>query len=458
MSTRSSLKPVFRWDRTFSKTLLTIGLPMVIQNLVSSILNIIDNVMVGSLGEAAHAGVSQALSYTFLFNIFLFGIGSGASIYFAQYWGRKETGNIHRVMRLAFCITIPLALVFILAFQLFSDQIVGLFIHDPLSGSFAQCKLYLRWAVLGFMLQAIDVVYASVLKATNKPQIPMVAGMVSIITNVALNYVLIFGHFGFPALGVQGAAIATIASSGASLLINTTLSYRRRLPSAFTLRQKFPVIPGYTKQFLKTVSPVILNEGLWALGMVTYTMFYGTMGEASMSAMGIYKSVEQLTFVTIYGLMGACSIIVGQALGTGDKEKAYLYAQRMLFASVALGIVMGLILIPLRFPIVSLFGISDGAREKALQVILFSAFFAWLRSFNSINVVGILRSGGDTLFSLILDTGTVWGIGVPCVWITSMIFKWPIEYVFLFTHLEGIVKALIGLPRMTSKKWINELN
>lgn len=285
----------------------------------------------------------------------------------------------------------------------------------------------------------------------------MFAGIVSIITNVILNYCLIFGHFGFPALGVQGAAIATIFSSLVSLLINTTVSYHKKLPSAFSPFQKFPRLPGYNKLFLKTVSPVIFNEGLWALGMTTYSMFYGTMGDAAMSAMGIYKSMEQLTFVTIYGLMGACSVIVGQTLGTGDKAKAYLYAKRMLFASVVLGVAMGLILIPARFPIVSLFEVGFEAQEKALKIILFSASFVWLRSFNSINVVGILRSGGDTLFSLMLDTGTVWAIGVPLVWITSMVLKWPIEYVFLSTAVEGLVKAAIGFPRMLSKKWMNEI-
>lgn len=457
MSVFSALKPAMRWDRQFAKTLFLIAIPMVIQNLVSSTLNIVDNVMVGQLGAASHAGVSQALNYTFLFNLFLFGISSGTSIYFAQYWGKRETNHIHRVMRMAFFITIPLALIFIGGFYLFPDQIVGLFIKDQTSGSFLECKRYLRWAVLGFFFQSIDVIYASVLKATNKPHVPMYAGIASIVTNVILNYCLIFGRFGFPALGVEGAAIATIISSFVSLMINTIISYRKNLPSAFSPFQKFHHISGYNKQFFKTVSPVIFNEGLWAFGMTTYSMFYGTMGDASMSAMGIYKSMEQLTFVTIYGLMGACSVIVGQALGEGDKDKAYLYAQRMLFASVVLGVIMGLLLIPLRFPIVALFEVGPEAQAKALNIILFSATFVWLRAFNSINVVGILRAGGDTMFSLMLDTGTVWGIGVVCVWLTSMVFKWPIEYVFLSTAIEGLVKALIGFPRMRSRKWINEI-
>ncbi len=458
MAKHSSMKPVVRWDKAFTKTLFTIALPMIIQNLVASTLNIVDNVMIGTLGSSAHAGVSQALNFTFLFNIFLFGIGSGASIYFAQYWGKRDAKQIHRVMSLAFKLTIPLALLFVGGFYLFSDQIISLFINPvTASESFYQCKLYLRWAVLGFFIQAIDAIYASVLKATNKPYVPMFSGIVAILSNVVLNYVLIFGRFGFPSLGVQGAAIATIVASFMSLMINTLVSYRKNLPSAFSPFKKYPPIKGYNKQFYKTVSPVVFNEGLWALGMTVYSMFYGTMGEAAMSAMGIYKSMEQITFVTIYGLMGACSVIVGQALGTGDKDKAYLYAQRMLFASVILGVVMGLVLIPLRHPIVSFFNVGAEAKEKALKVILLSATFVWLRSFNSINVVGILRSGGDTFFSLLLDTGTVWLIGVPCVFVASVLFKWPIEYVFWATAIEGLVKAAIGFPRMLSKKWINDL-
>lgn len=451
----SALRPVFRWDAAFTRHLLMVALPIVVQNLVSSTLHIIDGVMIGHLGEAQYAGVTQATRYTFLFQLFLFGVASGSGIFLSQFWGKKDVRSMHGVMGLCFRLTLPLALLFAGAGILFPDGIMGLFLSP--GESFAYGASYLQLVAPGFFISAIDIVYATALKSSEKTVVPMIAGVASIATNTFLNWVLIYGNLGMPQLGVRGAAIATLIAAFVSLCINVGVTYRRKYAAAVlpsTLRMGDRI---FTKQYLKTVFPVILNEGLWALGITMYSVFYGKLGDAAVAAVGIYNTIDQLVFVLIYGLMNASSVIVGSAIGAGREEDAFLYAKRMILCALGLGVFMGLVLIPLRGVFVNFFAISDLAKEKAQIILLFSAFFMWIRSVNSINVVGLLRSGGDTVFSLALDIGAIWLVGVPIVGITAMVLHWPVEYVFLSTAIEEAVKVVVGMPRLLSRKWINNL-
>ncbi len=450
-----SLRPVIRWDAAFTRRLLYIAIPIMVQNLVSSSLHIIDGVMIGQLGDAPYAAVTQATRYTFLFQLTLFGVASGSSIFLSQFWGSRNIDRMRAVMGMCLRLTVPVALVFGGAAVLFPQVIVGFFLPAGDSAEFA--KQYLAWVAPGFLLSAVDVVYSTAMKSSEQTFIPMLAGIVAILVNTFLNYLLIYGKMGLPALGVQGAAIATVLAASVSLIINVSASYRHKLPSAVTLSHLIKIDMAFFRKFLKTIFPVILNEGFWALGITMYSVFYGRLGDAAVAAVGIYNTVDQLIFVTIYGLMHASSIVVGRSIGSGNQDEAFLFAKRLLFCAVMLGLIMGAVVFSSRGWLVSHFQISQEAKQLAMTLMGFSAFFAWARAFNSINVVGVLRAGGDTVFTMVLDAGSIWLIGVPLVGIAALVFRWPVQYVFLCTASEELFKMTIGLPRMLSRKWIHNV-
>jgi putative MATE family efflux protein len=454
-SVSQSLRPMIVWDKAFVKKLVTVALPIMFLNLVTSSLAIIDGVMVGHLGQAPYAAVTQMSRYIFLFNITQFGIVSGSSIFLAQFWGKKDLDGMRRVMGMCMRLTIPLALVFFSAARFLPHQVAGLFLQPGESAAYA--AEFLTWVSPYFLVVSIEAAFIAAMKSSEQTFIPMLAGSIALATNTALNYILIFGKLGLPALGVRGSAIATVISGCVSIAINLTLSYKKRLASAISLKQLLAFDGAFFRKFLKTIVPVIFNEGLWALGITMYSIIFGRLGDTAVAAMGIYNTVDQLVFVTVYGLMHASAIIVGKSIGAGDPKEAYVYAKRLLFTAVSLGVATGIIMFFSRFWLTARFDISPEARQLAVTFMGFASLFSWAKAFNCINVVGVLRSGGDTVFSMMLDVGSIWCIGVPLTGIAALLLHFPPEAVLLCTWAEEVPKLVMGLRRMISKKWINNL-
>ncbi len=449
------LSNAFRWDRAFTRRMLAVALPIVVQNLVSASLHIIDGVMIGQLGDAPYAAVTQANRYTFVFQLFLFGVGSGCGILFSQYWGKRDVSVMRQVMGLCLRLTLLLATAFAGLAIISPETVAGLFL--PRGESFGYAVDYLRIVAPGYFFAAVDIVFASCMKSAEKTHIPMLAGVTSILLNTLLNYLLIYGKLGLPALGVKGAAIATLASGFTAMAIDLAASYRLRLPSAARWHELRLPDRATLRRFLLLILPVVANEGLWSMGTAMYNVFYGRLGDASVAAVGIVGTVDQLLLVLIYGIMNASAILVGGHLGAGDRDGAWLTAKRMMAACVACGVIMGVIQFVGRGALISIFRVSDEARALAMTILAISSFTIWLRAINSVTVVGILRSGGDTVFSMVLDTAALWLVGVPLVGIAAMVWGLPVWQVYLFTITEEAIKAVIGLRRFRSKKWMNVL-
>jgi len=449
--------PALRWDRAFTRKLIYVALPIIIQNLVTASLHIIDGLMLSQLpGDAPYAGVTQVNRYTFVFQLFVYGIASGSSIYMSQYYGSGQMKKMRTVLGLALRIGLVVSLVFAGLAVFAPHFVVGLFLTP--GESFNYGVNYLRIVGVGYLFTAIDSAYAACLKSGQRTVIPMAAGVTAIVINTVLNYGLIFGRLGLPQLGVEGAATATVIAGAVAMMINMGYAYIKKLPAGAPLKDMRLPDRAYLGSFLKTVLPVVANEGIWAMGMAMYSIFYGRLGDQAVAAVGIYNTVDELVFVAIYGVMNACAILVGAALGAEDKDQAYLIAKRMLIFSTGMGLVLGALLLLTRYPLVSIFQLSSEGQEMAQKLLFISALFLWARSLNSINIVGVLRAGGDTVYSTVLDCLSVWCFGVPLVGVAALVFKWPIEYVFLCSMMEEAVKAVVGLPRFKTKKWMHVLS
>jgi Na+-driven multidrug efflux pump len=249
-----------------------------------------------------------------------------------------------------------------------------------------------------------------------------------------------------------------VFSAALSLSINVAVSYRKKLAPAACRRDLRLPDRAFLARFLRTTGQVVVNEGFWAIGITMYNVVYGRMGDSAVAAMtSIVGTVDQLVFVLGWGIMHASSVIVGRRIGAGRAEEASLYAKRMLLVAVASMAAMGALLLCVRGPIVSLFRYSDETRALAMQVLRISSFFLAVRAANAVNIVGILRSGGDTLFSMTLDLSVLWLVGVPLALLAGLALHWALPAVYLITQAEECVKTCVGLPRFLSKKWIRNL-
>ena len=444
------------WDKAFFRHVLFLAFPMVLQELMTASLHIVDGMMVSGLGDAAYSAVTQANRFTFVFQIFLFGASTGSAIFLGQYWGARDIRRVRHAMGLGLAASLLLSLPFALTGLLFHRQVIGCLLRP--GESFELAVSYLRIIAPGYLLMPLGYMYSAALKAAETTYIPMLAGFAGIVVNTALCYVLIYGRLGFPAMGVDGAAVATVISTFLSLMINIAFAYGKKLPAGAKLKELVCRDRAFIRKYVRTALPVVFNEGLWGLGTTMYSVFYGTMGDVNISAVGVCATIGDLLWVFIFSATGATAIIVSKILGTGDKERGYLYAKRMLAGSMVTGIALGVLMFFLRTPMVGLFTeLSQPARDKAGLLLLLNAAFLWTRSFNCVNVVGILRSGGDTVFSLALDAGALWLLAVPAAGLAALVFHWPVEYVYCCTALDEILKLFIGIPHFTARKWMNVL-
>ncbi|HPJ01339.1 MAG TPA: MATE family efflux transporter [Candidatus Limiplasma sp.] len=431
---KAFLASCFSWDKAFARRVVVITLPIILQELIASSLHIVDGLMVSGLGDTSYAAVTQAGRYSFLYILFCFGVTSGGAIFMSQFWGARDIRRMRQSMGVSFVWIGVVALVFITGATVFTDFISRLFLPQGESASLA--NLYLRWVAPSYLFQGVNMVYAACLKSSEKTHIPLISSTAGIALNTLLNYLLIYGHFGFPAMGVKGAAIATSVAAMVTLGLTVSISYGLHLPAAAKLKDMLGIDSALRKRFAKTTVPVVFNEGLWALGVTMYGIFYGRIGDTAVAAMGIVSTVDNLLWVFIFGMMHATAIICGKAIGASKPELAYLYAKRML----------------------SLFtGLSAPVIQTAAIVLGIESFTMWFRAFNAVNVVGVLRSGGDTVFSLKLDVGAMWLIGVPLCAAAVFLLKLPVEYVYICTLGEEIVKVLIGIPHFRSRVWIKNL-
>ncbi len=442
-------------DRKFIKKIVAIAIPIAIQALLNTILNLVDNLMIGSLGESSIAAVGLANKVFFVFTLLLFGVVSGSSILTAQYWGKRDINNIRKVLGSSLIIGLSAAILFMLAGLFIPKAVMRIF--TPSEGTIAIGASYLVVVALSYPLTAITNCYISVLRATNKVKAPVFISLVAIMVNVVLNYTFIFGNFGAPRLGVQGAAIATVIARLVECLSILTVAYASKGAAAAKIKELISFNKDFIKKYLITVSPVIANEFMWGLGVTMYSLVYGRMGDEAVASITITQNVEQICIVLFQGLSSATAVILGNELGANKLKDAEKHAKSFFIIQLILTIVMGTICILIRKPLINLFSVDRtvaGDITKCLTVFVCCLPF---RMFNLVNIVGVLRSGGDTKASLILDLTGVWFVGIPFAFLGGIVLGLPIYYVYAMITIEEVYKFVLGFKRYKQKKWLRNI-
>lgn len=442
-------------DRFYYTTLLRIAFPIVAQNFITSSLNLIDVAMIGQLGETAIASVGLANQIFFLLILMLFGTYSGVGVFTAQLWGKGDLPGIHKVQGIGLGIGLTGSLVFTLLAQLAPRAVLGFYSEDPaviIAGS-----SYLRIVSLAYMITAVTFAFSSVLRNTGYVRVPMVVSIAALSLKTLLNFGLIFGNFGLPKLGVEGAAIATLVARIIECALMLSISYIRRLPPAAKLKELVGFDRAFLNRVLKTSLPVLVNETLWSFGITTINMVYGRIGTDAIAAVNIVSSIENLAFVIFMGVSEATGIMIGHRIGAGEESRAFGFARQTLIMSTAGAILLGIGIILLSDFILSFYKLSEASLANAKNILLVIGSLSWIRVGNMTIIVGVLRAGGDTRFSMVLDAGTVWLVGVPLALVSGLVLRLPVYIVYLLVMCEEMVKYGIGLWRVASKRWINNL-
>jgi putative MATE family efflux protein len=442
-------------DPAYFRQLFRIGLPLAFQQFFFSLLNMVGSVLVGQRGDTAMAAVSVAGQIYFLLSLFLFGVASGSAMVTAQLWGKRDIPNIRKVLALCLWLSLGISGLFLLASETIPAPILSIYSGDP--EVIALGSAYLKILAAAFPFFAVTFSYGLVLRSIGNVKLPVGVSVASLTLNILLAYGWIFGKLGLPELGVLGAAWAALVSRVLECIVILILTYASRSPAAASPRELLSFDGHFFVRVMKPVLPVILNELLWSLGITAYNAVYGHIGTEALAAMNILSTVDGIAMVLFMGISNGTSVAVGNKIGAGETETAYRYVGRSIGLGIALAVLVGLLVWLLRAPVISLYKVSPQAAASAYSLLTILGGLLWMRMTNMTLIIGMLRAGGDTRFSLFLDGFVIWILGVPMALLGAFVFHLPVHWVYLMVMSEEATKFLLGLRRYFSRKWIHDL-
>jgi len=442
-------------DKKFIRKTIAITIPIALQALLNTSLNLVDTVMIGSLGQKSIAAVGLANKVFFVFTLLLFGIVSGSSILTAQYFGKRDIKNIRKVLGMSLSMGLIGSLIFVIPSLICPEVVMSIF--TPNEGTIKIGAAYLAIVAISYPLTAITNVYVALLRGVNQVKAPVIITLISILIKVVLNYILIFGHLGMPALGVQGEAIATLIARTVECTCILSIVYFQKGPAAAKLKELFAFDKIFVKLYFVTVSPVIINEFMWGLGVTMYSMVYGRMGDEAVAAITITQIVEQIITVIFQGISAATAVILGNELGANKLEEAKTHAKYFIILQFISALIMMMICFVIRNPLINLFNVSDTVGANISNCLIVFIIYLPFKVFNWVNIVGILRSGGDTKVALMLDISGVWCVGIPLAYLGGILLQVPIYLVYAMVALEEVYKFILGFRRYKQKVWLKNL-
>jgi len=442
-------------DKKFIRKTIAITIPITLQALLNTSLNLVDNVMIGSLGQSSIAAVGLANKVFFVFTLLLFGIVSGSSILTAQYFGKNDIKNIRKVLGMSLIIGLIGSVLFVIPSLICPEIVMSIF--TPNENTIKIGASYLAIAAISYPLTAITNVYIALLRGVNQVKAPVLVTLVSIFLKVILNYILIFGHLGMPALGVRGEAVATLIARVFECMCILSIVYLEKGPAAAKFKELISINKEFMKLYFSTVSPVIINEFMWGLGVTIYSLVYGRMGDAAVAAVTIAQTVEQIITVIFQGISAATAVILGNELGANKLKDAEIHSRYFIILQFIFALIMGVVCFFIRIPLIRLFNVTDIVGVDISKCLIFFILFLPFKSFNWVNIVGILRSGGDTKAALTLDITGVWCVGIPLAYLGGILLGLPIYFVYAMVALEEIYKFIFGFKRYKKKIWLKNL-
>ncbi len=442
-------------DNSFYKGIWNIALPVTLQALLQSSFSVVDQVMIGQLGSENIAGIGLGGKFAFLYSVILGAIASAAGIMIAQYVGQNNEKDLRKSFHVNMMYSILLALVFMAICLPFSQNIMKVYTRDQ--GTCILASRYLKIYCLSFLPMALTSMASVMLRCISKAVFPLFASILSILLNTAMNYILIFGNLGFPAMGMEGAAIASVLSQGIACVL--TVLFLKLAWNNQSIWQGFDWKFGreMRKLYLSILAPILVCEFLWSLGENVYGAIYGNLGTDPCAAMTMSNPIQSLMIGALSGLSQAAGIMIGKSLGKGEYEKSYEDSKKFLALGLAGSLLLSVLLAVLGRRYASIYDVSPEVQETAYRILLVFALLSPIKVQNMILGGGIIRSGGKTNYVMWIDLVGTWLFGVPLGLLAAFAWKLEIPHVYFILSLEELVRLGITFVLFRKRCWMNRL-
>ena len=442
-------------DGGFLRKLRAIAIPVALQNLINFGVAAADTIMVGQLGEVHLTAVAQANQFTFLYMVASFGVAGGCGVLAAQYWGADNREKVREIFAFLYRIMAGVTILFAGLAFFFPESVMRLLIYDK--SVIIEGAQYLQIMAVGYLFFGFTTAGLALLRSTGTVKIAVVISSVSLVISVVLNYGLIFGNFGLPALGVRGAAIATSIARVVEFVILGVYLLRIEKTVAFRPRYFFRRSAGLGRRFMRYSSPVLVNEMGWALANLLVVVIIGQMAREFAAANVIAMLLVQFVGVAVIGVASASATMVGNSIGAGRRDEAARYANGMLLLSFLIGVAGFLAIQAIRLPLIGLYDLSESAQYYARQITHVVSVNTIFHAVAHVAVLGTLRGGGDTKFTMLVDVIFIWLIAIPLGAIAGLWLGLPVFVVYIILRSEDFFKALAVLWRIPRGHWLKDV-
>ena len=461
---------LFQNEPKFYKGVFALALPIALQSLISIGVNMLDTIMVGSLGENALSATSLANSFISIYHIFCMGLGMGASVLVSRYWGMKKAAKNEgaanreeeagRALKQTVClmlrITVGLAAVFALATLLMPSILMKMYTSDD--EIIRLGDIYFRWSVVTYFFLGTSLVSTIVLRSVGQVKLPLYVSIGAFFVNLGANYAFIFGKFGAPRMEIAGAALGTLIARlfEASMILGYLFGVDKKI--RFRVRDLFMKTGSLIGEYIRISIPVLVSDAILAIGNNSVAMVIGHLGAAFVAANAITSVTQQLSTVVIQGVSQAGAIVTGQTLGLGDKKRTMQQGWMFLGLGFALGTISAIFILAVSKPIIGAYNVSEETVNIAGQLMASISLIIIFRATNSIMTKGVLRGGGDTKMLMLADNIFLWVLSIPLGCLAGFVFHWPAFWIYVALKADDIVKTFWCIIRLRSEKWIKKIS
>ncbi len=458
------LRKKFIGDKAFYKRVLAVSVPIMIQSGISSFVSLLDNIMVGRVGTEQMSGVAIVNQIIFVFYLCIFGGLAGAGIFTAQYFGSEDEEGIKKTFRYKLWMGVILVGIAVLVFVFFGDNLISLYLNGSqdsgdLAAALEYGSGYLKIMLIGLPAFAVVQIYANTLRECGETVVPMRAGVIALLVNLVFNYILIFGKFGFPALGVDGAAIATVLSRFVELAVVVTWAHRHTNDRCSYLKGVYKTVRVplvLVKRFFIKGSPLLVNEALWSAGMAMLAQSYSLRGLNVVAAYNISNTIYGVFSVIFFAMGDAIAIIIGQHLGAKRFEQARDEDNKIIAFAVFIAVISGVFIFISSFFFPLIYNTTPESKHIAAQFLMVEAFVAPMIALMHTTYF-TLRSGGKTIVTFLFDSVFMWVVSVPLAFVLSRFTNLYVIWVFVIVEMANLIKCVIGIVLVRKGVWMNNI-
>lgn len=434
-------------------SLRTVGIPIIIQYMLTASIGLIASFLAGSLGDRSVAALGIGNQIFFVYSLVVLGLFAGAGVLMAQLYGNRDLKNIKRVIIISGTIGTTVGVVFLLLEKTFVSEIAHIFTSDREVVDLV--KQYMDVIIYSYLILPFFLAMSAAFRATHRSAKPMQISLFAVVVNVVLSYGLIYGKLGLPEYGLAGIGVATICSRGLELLLMFLAAQKSDL--RITWLEFSTVSPETAFAVMRTAGPVIINELCWGMGMVIYNILYGYIGLESLTAIQMNSVLQNFFMTLVFGASGATAIIVGNLAGAGDSEVARDASKTIIRLAVPVSILTGLAMIGSAHLVLPLYNVSAITAKNFLTITFIAGVMMPVKFYAVLMITGVLRGGGDTVYTMYLELATMWLVGVPIALITVLVLHLPVYMAFGLVFVEDLLKCVLTYERYSKGKWITNL-